>query len=508
MKLLLLCLLFAPIVYFAFRQKRWYLYLMVAFAGILPEQFSVRLYDSLPLITGSRVLILLVAAFWLYERIKERKFSIPTSLWIYFGVNVALALFHLLFDLDEIKHIAVLLIERALVIILLKDMIESREEFERCVDFIILACCAVSVMGICQTVFDYDIASVLQITETMASVILSPRMGLTRAYGTFNAISFGCYLSVMLLLIYYRMEKTRKHRYSGAFALVFVTLICTFTRSAWMCIGGVFLLMLLQMRLRMVKRLLPFTTIMIVCLILCLPQPKLMSALVQTGRSVVNTVLMALPGFGEDDSSQSDSSGSTSETPDKDENKLPLELDEDFGLNGSDPTYSRMAQWSAVRYMIGEGKTLAGYGYNAFPEGKLHFYFDRWAAKWETAKMLDVGFVALITETGFIGLLAHLGLVIYIAVCCWRNRRKGGAFGFYRMTLYSIPLYLLLNYLASFLYAELIWLLWGLFYAYSHLDKTLPSEEAMVDESTVCLEGKQKSSSYENIWRKLCRKSQ
>ncbi len=506
MRAVILCALFAPIVYLAFKQKKWYLYLTVAFVGILPEQFSVRLHDSLPLLTGARVLILTAMVFWLIDRIKERRFSIPWSLWVYFGINVALALFHLFFDLDEIKHIAVLLIERAFVIILLKDMIESREEFERCIDFLILGCCAVSVIGICQTVFDYDIASALHLTETMSSIVLSPRMGLTRAYGTFNAISFGCYLSIMLLPIYYRMEKTRKHRYSAAFALTFVALICTFTRSAWMCIGGVFFLMLLQLRLNMIKRLIPFTAVMIVCLILCLPQPKLMSALVQTGRSVINTVLMVLPGFGEEDSSQSDPSVSTPEVPDKDENKLPLELDEEFGPNGSDPSYSRMAQWSAVRYMIGEGKLLCGYGYNAFPEGKLHFYFDRWLGEWETAKMLDVGFVALITETGLIGLLAHLGLIGYMAVCSWRNRRKGGAFGFYRMTLYSIPLYLLLNFLASFLYAELIWLLWGLFYAYSRLDEKLSPEEASDACDSACLDKKQASGVFEIIRRKLCHK--
>lgn len=501
MKLLILCALFAPIIYMAFKQKKWYLYLMTAFVGILPEQFSVRVHDSLPLLTVSRVLILVAIAFWLVERIKPRRFSVPKSLWIYFGVNVALALFHLFFDLDEIKHIAVLLVERALVMILLKDMIESREEFERCVDFLILGCCAVSVIGICQTVFDYDIASALHLTETMSSIILSPRMGLTRAYGTFNAISFGCYLSMMLLPIYYRLEKTRLHRYSVAFALTFSALICTFTRSAWLCVAAVFFFIFLLRRLKMIKRLVPGVAMAVaLCLLLCLPQPKLMSAFVQTGRSVINTVLMAIPSSPSEDPSPSDPSASTPDVPEKDENKPPLELDEEFGPNGSDPSYSRMAQWSAVRYMIGEGKLLVGYGYNAFPEGKLHFYFDRWLGEWEVAKMLDVGLVALMTEFGLLGTLTHAGLLVYIAIYCWLHRRKDGAFGFYRMTLYSLPLYLLLNFLASFLYAELIWLLWGLFYAYSRLDKELPPEQVpAADEQPA-------SGIFETIRRKLCRK--
>ena len=500
MKLVILCALFAPIIYMAFKQKKWYLYLMTAFVGILPEQFSVRVHDSLPLLTVSRVLILVAIAFWLVERIKTRRFSVPKSLWIYFGVNVALALFHLFFDLDEIKHIAVLLVERALVMILLKDMIESREEFERCVDFLILGCCAVSVIGICQTVFDYDIASALHLTETMSSIILSPRMGLTRAYGTFNAISFGCYLSMMLLPIYYRLEKTRLHRYSAAFALTFSALICTFTRSAWLCVAGIFFLLFILRRFKPVKRLIPSAGMAILlCLVLCLPQPKLAKAFAETGKSVINTVLSVLPSGDGGGTSTDDTSDPDNEVPDDgDEQKPPLDLDEEFGPN-PDPTYTRVVQWTAVDYMISEGKLLLGYGYNAFPEGKLHFYFDRWLGEWEVAKMLDVGLVALMTEFGLLGTLTHACLLVYIAIYCWLHRRKDGAFGFYRMTLYSLPLYLLLNFLASFLYAELIWLLWGLFYAYSRLDKELPPEQApVVDEQPT-------SRIFETIRRKLCR---
>lgn len=495
MKLLLLCLLFAPILYFAFKQKKWYLYLMVAFVGILPEQFSVRLHDSLPLLTGSRVLILLVAVFWLIERIKTRRLKIPTSLLIFFGINIALAIFHLFFDLDELKHIAILVMERALVILMLADMIESREEFERCIDFTILACCAVAVMGICQTVFDYDIASVLQLTETMASVSLTPRMGLTRAYGTFNAISYGCYCAIMLLIIYYRLEKTKQHRYSVAFALTFAALICTFSRSSWVCIAAVFFVMLVLNRKTVFKRMLPAGGMAILlCVVLCLPQPKLAKAYIETGKTVLNTVISVLPDkLFTPSAPPSESVTSDTEEPDVDEEETPntdkkpvFEIDKNFGLN-DDPSYSRMAQWTAVEYMTAEGKLVAGYGYNAFPEGKLHYYFDRWGAKWSVAPMLDVGLVAIITEGGLIGIGSLVGLLIFMAVYAFRKKGARGSFDFYRVILYMIPLYLMLNFTSAFPNGGILWLVWGLFYAYKKLD-TEPSavaQDACLDEKSV-----------------------
>ena len=85
--------------------------------------------------------------------------------------------------------------------------------------------------------------------------------------------------------------------------------------------------------------------------------------------------------------------------------------------------------------------------------------------------MLDVGLVALITESGLLGPLAHLGLMGYLFVVSWKRRGRNGCFNFYSMTLYMIPLYLLLNFLAAFLQAAAVWLYIGLWYGNLRLDK-------------------------------------
>lgn len=481
MKLILLCALLAPIVYLAVRQKKWYLYLLFAFVGILPEQFSVRLHESIPLLTVSRVLILVLFGFWLYDKWKTRQFRFPKSILLFLAVNVVISLVNLRYGTDDIKRIFLLIFERALLVIMLADMIRDREEFLRCIDFAIMGCAALAVIGILQTVFDYDISSVLHLTETFSSIQLSDRMGLTRAFGTLNAISFGCYCAFMGLLILYRLYNTKSIWHGIAFALTFTALVCTFTRSAWLCFAAIVFVMLLVLRTKLIRSLLPSAGITLALLVLlCCFQPRLFNAFVETGKSSINTILGIIP--------DQVVALFLPDTPgegilDTDGDNLPdipgFELDEDFGANASDPSYSRSAQWTAVQYMAQEGQLLFGYGYNALIRGKIHFYFDRWAAQWQPTTFLDVGLVALLTESGLIGAITHLGLLVYMAVQAFRKRRREEKFDYYRLVLFMLPLYLLLNYLAAFLNHSVLWLFIALFYSCMQLDsqEKLPQKD-------------------------------
>lgn len=486
----LLLLILAPIVYLALRQKKWYLYLLMAFVGILPEQFSVSVHSALPLITGSRVLIVIAFGFWAWNRIKTRNFKLPIPLMIFLAVQVLVSLVNLRWGADEIKRIFLFVFERVFLVVMLMDLIETREEFERSVDFLILGGVAVTVIAIVQTVWKLDIAAALHITETITSVTLPSRMGLIRAYGTFNAISYGCYCAFLLPVIYYRLEQTKKHLYSLAFALVFVALICTFTRSAWLCAVGILGLIVLLNRFKPVVRLLPSAGIAIVlCICLCFAQPRLARAFLETGKSVANTVIAVLPDswlkpattpptIKDPDTSEATEETQETEPTEETEPGNIFELDEDFGPNADDPTYTRVAQWTAVEHMINKGELLFGFGYNCFPEGMLRFRFDKWVeGYWVKATTLDVGFVSLLTESGLIGTLASLGLLVYMAIIAWRKRKAEEGFNFFQLMLYILLLYLLVNYLAAFLNDGIIWLLFGLFFARYKLEKLPKAEE-------------------------------
>lgn len=475
MKLAILCALFIPIIYLAIRQKKWYLYLLVAFIGVLPEQFSIKLHENLPLLTATRILILVVLGFWLYDKWKTKQFRFPKSLLLFLAVNIIISLINLRYGAADIKRIFLLIFERALLVVMITDMICDQEEFFRCIDFAIMGCAALAVIGIVQTVFDYDISSVLHLTETITSVHIADRMGLTRAFGTYNAISYGCYCAFMTLLILYRLYHTKSIWHSIAFSLNFVALICTFTRSAWLCLAAILFVVLVIYRTKLIRRLLASIGIIIVlCGILCCFQPKLFDAFVETGKSSINTVLgiipdrvisMFVPDNGQDPAFPEDSENSESPS-DPDDHRPGFDLDEDFGANRDNPTYSRTAQWTAVQYMTQEGELLFGYGYNALPRGRIHFFYDRWGATWTQVNYLDVGLVALLAESGLIGAVSYLGLLSYLLVEAFRKRNRKEKFDYNSLTLFMIPLYLLLNILAAFLHAGVVWLFIGLFYAY------------------------------------------
>ena len=80
-----------------------------------------------------------------------------------------------------------------------------------------------------------------------------------------------------------------------------------------------------------------------------------------------------------------------------------FKLSDDFGLNANNASYSRTVQWTAVSYMVNEGKGLFGYGYLAYVRGCLR-YFYRQFGFWTVATTLDVGFVRIATEAGLLGL--------------------------------------------------------------------------------------------------------
>ncbi len=471
MKIFLLILLFAPIIVLAARHKKWYLYLMFAFIGILPEHFALELHDKLPLISASRILILIVLGFWIYDKWKHKKWSFPVSILVFLGVNLLVSFVNFRYGMGEINRIFLFVFERVLVVIMAVDLIRDRAEFERCMDFMILSCIAVAVIGIVQTVYDYDIASALYVSDRSAYTILTQRMGMTRAYATFNAISYGCYCSVMALIIYYRMEQTGKKWYSFAFALNAVALMCTFSRSAWLCLAGIVFLLLVVRRGQFFRRMLPSAGLFIlICALLCVLQPKVWGGLSETFKSSVNTVLAVLPDGVTDGEELDDGKGNHKPHKEEKPGRPEFELSEEFGLNGGDPTSSRMVEWTAVKYMANEGELLFGYGYNAFPRGRLNYFYPQFG-HWTVAETLDVGLLALMTEGGLIGFLSMMGLLGFMVWESIRRRDRSRKFDFYKLTIYMVIMYLLLNFMAAFLQTGTMWLFFALFYAYRNLDK-------------------------------------
>lgn len=465
-KWLLLLILFLPVFYYAFQQKKWYLYLSCAFLGILPDEFAIELSTSLPLLTVERILILIMLGFWIFNLWKKREFHFPISLVIYFGINMVISVINLRFGVvDELKGILLMVSEKILLILMIADFIDDRKELDQCLDAMILSCMALSLIGIIQTIFEYDPTSVLALVPTRYDDSLTLRMGIIRAFGTSNAIVFGCYCAFMAMLIFYRLERTGKQRYALVLGLTIVAMICTLSRSSWLCALGIAGLIFVFRPKKFVKRI--WTSVVctvLICAILCLCNAQFFAAITETGKSSLNTVLSVLhiniPG--------NVAGSDTGTDEDSDKNDLQIEISDEFGENRNNPTRSRMVEWTAVSYMIDEGYALFGYGYNAFLRGRLHYFYPQFGF-WTTATTLDVGLISTITTSGFVGFAALLLLLGYVFVVAFCRRGNKGSFSFYKLMLYMIPMYLILNFMAAFTGG--FWVLIGLFYASRRLDQ-------------------------------------
>ena len=470
-KWILLVILFAPVLYLAFREKKWYLYLACAFVGILPDNFAVELSASLPLLTAQRILILVLMGFWLVRQWKRKKWKIPMILVAYFTAHWIIAVCNLQYGLSgEVKRMAILALEQILLIIMITDTISTRAEFDRCIDVMLLSCAALAAIGICQTVFDFDVTSVLQVVTSRSDMELTPRMDMTRAFGMSNAIIYGCYCAMMTLLCYYRMERTGRQRYSVILTLNILALLCTMSRSAWLCFAGLVALLVATRPKKFFNR--SWICILLVIVLFCgmvFLNGNFGRAMLETGKSSLNTVLktmgIEIPGF-----NVSNSTGA---------NKLAVSGD--FGLNESSATRSRIVEWSAVKYMTQEGRLLFGYGYNAFPRGMLHYFYPQFGF-WTVATTLDVGLLAIITETGLVGLLAELALLGYMVFIAIKNRGRKGLLTYNKLTLYVVVAYLLLNFMAAF--TGPVWVIFALFFAHNKLEDRGASEDWETEQKT------------------------
>lgn len=459
-KWLLVLALFAPLLYFAFREKKWYLYLACGLIGVLPDEFAIEVSSKLPLLTGSRVLVLILLVFWFIKIIKTRKLQFPISIAVYLGLNIVISLINLRFGMSgEIKRVAIFVLERFLLISSLVALIDSREELEKCLDAMLLGCAALCVMGFCQTILKFDIASVLDLVVARVRDTITPRMGMTRAFGTSNAISFGCYCAFMSVLAYYRLEKTGKHRYSLLLSLITVALICTLSRSAWLCFAFVVFCLMVMRPLRFFKRIwFSACVTLAVCLSLCFIVPTFYPATANTTRSCANTVLalvdIKIPEVGM--------------FVEPTEPSRPEDETIEFGLNQHTAAESRLVEWSSVTYMMQEGEALFGYGYNAFVRGKLHYLYPQFGF-WTVAETLDVGLLAIVADSGIVGLAIYSLLMLMLCYLSLRRMSRLGTFNFFKCVSIMLPMYLLINFMAAL--NGPIWLFLGLVYASLTLDK-------------------------------------
>lgn len=438
-KVVILCICISPIVHYACRYKKWYLYLCCALYTILPDSCAIELSGSLPLITFKRIMIIALCIAFIYNSKSSNRVRIPRELFLYIAINIIVSILNMRNGFTEINSIFIMCLEQFMLVLVIKGNISDKDELFRCIDFLIYGSVVLAIISIVQTVAKIDISTVFAITEARVSQTIPDRMNTVRAFGTTNAITNGCYCAFMLFIILFMYEQRRKIKYIVCLGINAMALFCTMTRSALLAFAIVLCVMVIVRNYQLIKIYLKYTFILLLgTIVVFLIKPTIFDSIVEVFKSILNVI-----GFN-------------------------IELSEEFGANANSASYSRLVQWSAVYYMIREGFMWLGYGYQAYSRGFLYYYFEHFG-KWTKATALDTGYVAIATERGIIGLANNIIFWGSIALSSFRNRNKK-EYDFYKLTLYIVLLYVIMNVASAFTNNELIWMYIAFFFTYRELD--------------------------------------
>ncbi len=439
-KLIVISLLIIPIILNAVKYDKWYIYILFAFYTILPDTFAIEISTSLPLITGKRILIIIVSVIWFYNMKFRKRSHIPKELLIYTIVALGISLFNLRINFGEFNRIFIIVFEQFLLVMTVKSIISEEEEVYRCLEFLIYGSGVLAVISILQTVLKIDLTTVLAISEDRVVEVITDRMNTVRAFGVTNAIKNGCYCAFMCLITMFMYEKKKQIRYIFFLVMNAIALVCTMTRSAILALGITVVIMIVIRNRAFFKIYFKYLTAAVALVIgVLIVKPSIFEGITEVIKSILNVL-----GFD-------------------------YELSSDFGFNADNASYSRMVQWSAVYYMIKEGFAVCGYGYNAFLRGCLYYHFKQFGS-WTRADALDTGFVGIAVEGGLLGLVNNIMLWVSISFYAFRYReKKTRKSDIYKLTIYITIMYFIINMASAFSNTDLIWLYMAIFFAYREI---------------------------------------
>lgn len=436
-KIIIVGALFIPIVFNALKYNKWYLYIFFGFYSILPDTFAIELSAGLPLITGKRLLVLLICGIWIYNFKYRKREHVPRELLIYVIVEVAISIINLMHGFGQINSIIITVFEQFMMVMAVKSVVENEDEVYKCMDFLIYSSAALGIISIHQTVLKIDVTTVLAITQERVVQNISDRMNNVRAFGVTNAISNGCYCAFMCLITMFMYEHKRKFKYIIFLVINAVALLCTMTRSALLALGITIVVMFIIRNRYFIRTYARYIVLALAGVAgIFILKPSVFDSVIEVFKSIFNVL-----GFN-------------------------FELSEEFGFNADNASNSRLMQWSAVYYMSGEGLLLFGYGYNAYLRGCVYYYFEQFKA-WVKAPALDTGFVAIAVQSGIIGLLNNLLLWSGVVISSLQYRdKRHKVFDIYKLTVYIAFMYMIINVASAFVNTELIWLYLAIFFSY------------------------------------------
>lgn len=389
----------------------WDVVLFLALYIVSPSYLGVEFTGSLPVMTLSRLVLILMGVMLIWRRRKNLSLQemnmlltgnrlLRWGLVIYFGLLLLCDV--ALFPADKgesLKSIFVLLLEGYGIVWCMSLLLDTRKKLVAAIKVLVLSASVVSLIAIIGCIADFNPFHLLKTVRRHMLMSSYYRLGVLRASAGFgHPIYFGAFCAVILPLHMYIYENETTGRgtflYGATLAVTAVALVLSNSRGSLVAVAALLLLSALHRILckqfkKFLLHYLPVLGVWLLCLLaLCFLLPH--------GRTLFPGIVESLLGINLMKGNFGSHQGGTPSSP-----QIP-----EYGENASG-MQSRFAQLSGIRWTL-DRKPLFGLGSNAHTRGLIRYEFR--PGSWWPSHTFDMGIVAIFCQYGIVGLLGYAAL--------------------------------------------------------------------------------------------------
>ena len=417
----------------------------MAFYCILPEYFAIELSETLPLITASRIVLLILMVYCCISSNQKNKLSLKLKhirlFWpilIYFVLRIVVNLYHVFFTPSAIKELFVILFEQLFLLITVVAVINSKKVLLRAIQILIYACGIVSVFAIQETFTGINIAYYLNTVNREMLQVSYLRLGILRAEFSFgHPVYFAAFCVLMIPLIMYFYENTKFKRYLIIMVLDFIALFLSCSRGSLFIAIFILILMICNKRwsqLKLYLKWIPVFVVVIMIIILCF------SNFTELIHSIFNSLVQVF------------------------NNNM---LVSNYGEN-AEGLSSRVIQLTGIQWVL-QNHPIFGFGANANGRGLVRYLAD---GVWKDSSTYDIGYVEFIMEEGIVGFVAQVLLLIALVIQSFKKSDKSNSANFNNALFYCFLAYTL-SLTSAVGLESVYWILIALFVSFNNLNEDI-----------------------------------
>lgn len=414
--------------------KEFLLYYFIFLYPILPEYLAVSFSQSLPLMTASRMLLIVMMIGVLLSGKISLTTLKKTKYWkilLFFVIcEGAVCIAHIQ-DIDSLKYYIGVILENFIFLIVITNFIDTRKKLNKCINVLVFAAGFVFLMGSLEPITKINLASTFLNTGSRETILMSAyeRFSSIRAAFSFgHSIALGVYCLAIMPFILYKINTTNKIIYYILFELGLCCMLMTMSRGVILVFFGVFLLSLIRLRSNEVAgyyKVIAITLFSAVLVILAVPSIY----------NIINDTIL----------------GSI--------NALSSNVTSSVSTGNDDAVSSRLCQLTMIPQVFCKYPIFGG-GAGYIFKNTVYVYLEKRSF---IACSIDIEYLSMLINRGIVGLVAGLTTYLGILRRCWVAMRRA------KENLLSKAFFLsfISIFLAYFTVAQLttnkiLWLLIGL----------------------------------------------